>query len=888
MVIRTLIKTILLTSIAIFAISLTVIPVSIASDDSNRYRDDSSSVFAPGYLNAAKYQAEAIMNQQTPKKSLLENAIEYVQNAMASKVEKTMSEKAQVTPKLQQKQGTPKGKSNNQEALAAAAWAAANAATPGTIPAYIENSVQEYLNRVYIDPENPRGPPDYQIKSANGKYYVLWCAQINDIHYPIKLQIFDSSGNTILASPATIHGSEEYYDTGFDVTTLSNGNIALFWGGANSDYSNYSSSFQILDSNGNELISSPTAITNSSTRSIVSLANGNAALFWADLSDNSIKFQTLDQSGILLASPNTLTGSEDLLGTSMVGVITLSNGNSVLCWNEFDSNDNSYVKFQTLSSSGNLIASPNTNIASGFLDGTIDIKTLANGSSIIFWSEEVGLGYNDRSTKFQILDSSGNLLTAPVTLTSTSLASEINAASLINGNIAFLWSDDGGASVNFRIFDSGGNMVSSPVTIRDVGTNDNITSMLTLSNGNIALFWTEVNWDDYSNILEGFSSPIKYQILDSNGNPLTSAATLNGAVLNIASIHGVATLANGDTAIFWNEKDGNGHISLQSKAIDSSGNFTSSDVLKPPSFSTSLIGLGNAIIYNPNINPFSLDFLIDSSSYNTSQTNTYAAGNDVSGIFKALLADKGILGVNLGGAANPQIAEKIGKDSLKESAMAIPVSKYISAEDVEIAMKLSSILKNPTEDQKVILDAIKALLSQTDKIKEGKANKGASEELTKAENDLLNAVANILLAQAMPDLLKSGDMSNIKGIFQELDTQKKAILLEYAKSTKPYYDNMLKDLARNMAILQLKNILNSNMSKEQIEKLPPSELDKILDKIKKQEKKAFEEEYILQQEAKYRKTYLDPGKQKLEEDMKHMLKDFTGKINNVLKSSEKK
>ena len=97
-----------------------------------------------------------------------------------------------------------------------------------------------------------------------------------------------------------------------------------------------------------------------------------------------------------------------------------------------------------------------------------------------------------------------------------------------------------------------------------------------------------------------------------------------------------------------------------------------------------------------------------------------------------------------------------------------------------------------------------------------KSDKAKSEELKKAENDLLNAVANILLAQAMPDLLKKGDMANIKGIFQELDTQKKAILMEYEKGTKPYYDNMLKDLAKNMAILQLKNILNGNMTKEEL------------------------------------------------------------------------
>ena len=78
------------------------------------------------------------------------------------------------------------------------------------------------------------------------------------------------------------------------------------------------------------------------------------------------------------------------------------------------------------------------------------------------------------------------------------------------------------------------------------------------------------------------------------------------------------------------------------------------------------------------------------------------------------------------------------------------------------------------------------------------------------------------------------------------------------------------------------------MSKEELDKLPPSELDKILEKIKKEENRTFEEEYILQQEAKYRKEYIDPNKKKLEDDMKNMLNNFTSKINGVLKSTDKK
>ena len=51
-----------------------------------------------------------------------------------------------------------------------------------------------------------------------------------------------------------------------------------------------------------------------------------------------------------------------------------------------------------------------------------------------------------------------------------------------------------------------------------------------------------------------------------------------------------------------------------------------------------------------------------------------------------------------------------------------------------------------------------------------------------------------------------------------LDKAKNKIMLDYNSSTKPYYENMIKDLARNMAILQGRNLLNPNMTKEELQR----------------------------------------------------------------------
>jgi hypothetical protein len=96
---------------------------------------------------------------------------------------------------------------------------------------------------------------------------------------------------------------------------------------------------------------------------------------------------------------------------------------------------------------------------------------------------------------------------------------------------------------------------------------------------------------------------------------------------------------------------------------------------------------------------------------------------------------------------------------------------------------------------------------------------GANPELKKAADELLQAVANVLLAQAIPDLLKEGDMANIKGIFSNLDSAKTKVVLEYNESTKPYYDEVKKILQRNAEALQMSNLLQKNIL-QKISNLP--------------------------------------------------------------------
>jgi hypothetical protein len=91
-----------------------------------------------------------------------------------------------------------------------------------------------------------------------------------------------------------------------------------------------------------------------------------------------------------------------------------------------------------------------------------------------------------------------------------------------------------------------------------------------------------------------------------------------------------------------------------------------------------------------------------------------------------------------------------------------------------------------------------------------------------------------------------------------------------------------------MAILQFKDIISNKMIRDELERIPRNELDKIMQKLRQSKDKSFEEEYILQQEAKYRKAYIEPNKKILEDNMKGMMNLFTQRLSKVLESTEKK
>ncbi len=254
--------------------------------------------------------------------------------------------------------------------------------------------------------------------------------------------------------------------------------------------------------------------------------------------------------------------------------------------------------------------------------------------------------------------------------------------------------------------------------------------------------------------------------------------------------------------------------------------------------------------------------------------------NKLSDVVKGILEKNNkVPSINENGGVPIVMSDKEGK------IVALPVERLQDRGYMENVSKLIDIFNNPTDDQKVVIDVAAGLVKEIEDVIGKDAN--SNPELKKATDELLQAVANILLAQAIPDLLKEGDLSSIKGIFSNLDTAKTKIMLEYNEATKPYYDEVKKMIEKNSEALYASNILQKNPLQKELEKLPPSQIDRIIAKLKAKEKRTTEEEYILQQEAKYREQYVEPNKKKLEENMKNMLQDFTKKLSMTLETTKK-
>lgn len=250
-------------------------------------------------------------------------------------------------------------------------------------------------------------------------------------------------------------------------------------------------------------------------------------------------------------------------------------------------------------------------------------------------------------------------------------------------------------------------------------------------------------------------------------------------------------------------------------------------------------------------------------------------GDKMSDLFKNLLAYKEGL-IDAKGLIDEALLARLVEEMLAEEAFAMSLTDIEGAKEeyMEVAQILLNLLQNPTEEQKGIIETIEALIDETEDIE--------SEEIKKTQDALIQATSALLLAQGIPDLLKEGDIDAVKTLFTQLNQEKALIILEYQKIARLYYESIIKELASHMSTLQIKDILAKNLTEKDLMKLSPNKIDEILDKIRKRKDKTYTERYILRKANEYKERYLTPAKEKLEENMTILLRNFTQRLFSIL------
>lgn len=788
----------------------------IVNDRSNHLSNGQSSVFSPGYVNAAKQKTMDIISQASQYKSPIENAAEAVKNKLSNDVAEDGAN--EVTPELKKKKGTnAEGTNKKTESISEELDIAADPLTYSVDVGSGQNKEYDSGGRLIAE----------VINGARHVYAGNFAAQNNQLAgYTGTMAIQNAmanaqNGDVVLVSVGTYSGFAVtngikvyggYSSDGSRDTSLST--ITSTISAANITETTILSGFSV---NGNGTLSRGIDVSNAGSELRIvgnEIKNINVSGWGIIATQSSLVIENNKFSGVMSGiysrgSAHIMNNTFLNTGTGKACVKiagTMTGEGAVIEYNKFyggswgvsmygighSTVQNNFFKdnyYGALESYGSLDSYRAGSCVVDFMNNTVydpDSRSYLGKMAVI------------SSTQGAIVNAENNIITA-------SIISGYNSVK------------SGGTPLYAGVINFKNNVLYYKSSTGTVGTFDPANTFMTENP-------LSISTGDVTIVDSSLAGKIGAQSYDATINTLPDTTT---------NANNMSTL--------YSSNANSGNLQLERQSNFDLGVFTSL----------------------------------------ASSMGKYESEN-LANIFKNLLADKSLLAQGMGGFVDPAMLARLVKNALNESALSVPATE-VNSQEMSVALALANIIKNPTEDQKMILDVVTALLKEVDK----EGDESVSPELKKASDNLLQMVAAVLVAQAIPDLLKGGDVSNIKNIFADLNAEQVRIMGQYQDATKSYYSEIMKDLKQNMETLQLESIISNDISREELEKLPRSEIDKIIEKLRKAKDKSFETEYMLQQEAKYRKAYLDPNKKILEDRMKLMMKDFTRKLSKILEATKK-
>ncbi|MFA6078814.1 MAG: hypothetical protein WC779_03605 [Candidatus Omnitrophota bacterium] len=880
--------------LTVFAIAICVSfavtdAVTVYAADSRRDRvSQGGSMFSPGYINAAKQKTEDVLEQSNQKQSFAQNMVNYIQNKMGYKVADDVADDFKPNLKMKTSEG---------EAQAVIAVGG----MPMELPRFLDpNKARDMMNRA-ID----KGATMTTL--TNGNVVTVWNDETGNY-----FSVVDSQGRNILESCRIeeIPLADSFYVNG--ITDMGNGGFLLdVYGGkwessSTSDsysYSGYSmQSLRSYDANGefqsvkdynshySYYYNRRTNVYNYSSESnsvsnITYLGEGNLAmnLNTYSYSYGNGSYSSSDKQYIRVVDTSLGTTLDYQLNRGgydsstgfynheyVNGIASLGNGQFVVASSQYGYGDEGYrdgtcftVMDKNLKTYGSEFIENSWSYENGKYESNYQymtqITSLGEGKFAVAW--DYGRDSYDESTGISDYESIIKVDVYGVKATNDD-SYFIHKKSSENLGTAYEWYSDGTQSVWSY------NYVSELKGLDD----GSLVIAINGDKGNYDYSTGEGDWCSTANLKvmdnQGRFEDIKLGSLDkAKSKSISQITTLGdgnfGVVLYEEGYTAEGIYVSGSTAEQFSSKGAN----LAQKGNDKSNESDTSrdgqrniqDTNKADYDNSSDVSKGNQDVGDTKLKKLSID----------------KSDSSLSGMDEPLsIAQSDMDPEDLLGLLSDSLSDK---DALAAYSIFGTDGEYMN-----VMSLLNSIFKNPTEDQKKIIDTLSTLLMDMEQIKKSSLDPSA---MGKAVDELVQMVAAVLLAQALPDLITDKDVANIRGIFADLGIVKGRIMSQYQEAITPYYDEVRKMLAQNIDALQQQNILSKSIIKEEIDKLPRNEIDKIIEKLKKAEKKGFEEQYILQQEAKAREKYIDPSKKTMEEGMKFVLNDFTKRLNSTLDSA---
>lgn len=830
----------------LIAALLLCLPAGELRADYKSIKDDSSpSVFSPGYINASKQQTERIISQSesSSKEGLWQKTMNYLQGKVANDVEKETSQNL-VKPELKMK----KGGSESKPATKIAQAANAKVSTP--IPAEVMNAATNL---------DGSGSASRVTALSNGNFVITWSAGNGEGATQLYFSILNSSGETVVRQTEIGPASAYMTPQGVNTYDLGNGKFIL--------------AYEVINDAGGD-VEAPDGWTSTVTLDIYNSGNGN------------------------LEASKELQGSKSFQGSTssaVYSIATLADGTFAVLTSDNDWAWTGVTSYNIQTFNSNLEQTGSLS-SQQFGYANADALISLGGDKFAVTAHD-----DQYQTYLVSMDSGFNRYGDP-TLVNGYIE---KIASLGDGRFALGLNNGEGLSVfTYNLEDDGYGQYSlvAKNTFDLVGSNSGMSNMAILNNGDVVVTvgagtmftdpsgggpggWLAWENSDYLEILksDGTISPVDVSwTLDmpsyadvvpwSDYRRVITQIITSSDTFQIVKFEDQSKLIGG--AYIDNVKTGTQEFSSTGMPLLG---------LNQP---TPIISNAPSLIAGSNLDgnyDYNVNSLYSESIYNALVKNELDRADSDK---RFGLSDAKSLSFGKGQVVSPGDLLAVMASHLADNSALSPYTILSERGDyANIMATLSNILKNPTEDQKSFIDTISALLTDINKAKED----SAEEVITKKqEDDLIKAVAAVLLSQAIPDLLSPNDMADVKGIFSDMAVEKGRILKDYEEACKPYYEEVAKDIAKNFEILQTNNIISKKMGKKDLQALSRSEIDRIIEKLKKQEKKPFEFEYILQQEAKYRKAYLEPGKKFMEERIRLMIASFTSKINSILNSASDK